>query len=302
MPRCHQPVPESGFLPQAGLTECCKAFELDMLVMSPEQERVRVPAAIGQLVRDFMTPINPPNAVFRGLEERKLDYLPLTKDTVSRKTHIATVARFLAESKARNCRSNRSEFLRQTSVTALQSASGDDEMESTRNPPTGTASGSAARTAAKPIDRDIQMQYDIVKNAEGPLRRTTAKGKEKEEHPIGQGTGGRLVKNESETKKTTFSDRPGLEERFANLEEHLAVRYVPAAPEDLYYRVKALEDYVVKLEKGYPPWSALHFNQPQRAVMATGSTCYTDYYTCTLDRFGEGSIDSRYDKRVTATS
>jgi hypothetical protein len=39
--------------PQAGLTECCKALELDMLVMSPEQERLRVPAAIGQLVRDF---------------------------------------------------------------------------------------------------------------------------------------------------------------------------------------------------------------------------------------------------------
>ena len=34
-------------------------------------------------------------------------------------------------------------------------------------------------------------------------------------------------------------------------------------------RLKFLEDHLVKLEKEYPPWAALHFNQPGRGV----STC-----------------------------
>ena len=31
-------------------------------------------------------------------------------------------------------------------------------------------------------------------------------------------------------------------------------------------RLKFLEDHLVKLEKEYPPWAALHFNQPGRGV------------------------------------
>lgn len=44
---------------------------------------------------------------------------------------------------------------------------------------------------------------------------------------------------------------------------HLAV---PAPPEDLRLRVKAIEEHIIRLEKDYPPWAALHFNQPQPPV------------------------------------
>jgi len=49
-----------------------------------------------------------------------------------------------------------------------------------------------------------------------------------------------------------------------NLETHLAVRYVPSPPRSLLDRLKFLEDHVMRLEKDYPPWAALHFNQPRR--------------------------------------
>ncbi|KAG8688042.1 hypothetical protein FRC08_011651 [Ceratobasidium sp. 394] len=29
-------------------------------------------------------------------------------------------------------------------------------------------------------------------------------------------------------------------------------------------RVKHIEDHIIRLEKEYPPWAALHFNQPRR--------------------------------------
>ncbi|KZO95235.1 hypothetical protein CALVIDRAFT_483100 [Calocera viscosa TUFC12733] len=252
------------FFKNVGFHSALAPFELDMLVMSTEQERIRVPAAIGQLVRDFTSPINPHNAVFRDLEERKPDYLPSTKEPVSRKSHVATISRFLSQSRARNDRSNRSEFLRQNGIIIPPQAPGDD-VDMNGDDSIQVGQSSAARTSAIPINRDVQMQYDIVKNVDGPLRRTTGKGKEKDilDTP-GQGKGGRKDKKSTDASITTFSDHPGLEERFAGVEDHLAVRYVPAPPEDLFYRMKALEDHIMKLEKDYPPWTALHFNQPQR--------------------------------------
>ena len=41
---------------------------------------------------------------------------------------------------------------------------------------------------------------------------------------------------------------------------------VPNPPRTLLARLKFLEDHLIKLEKEYPPWAALHFNQPRRGV------------------------------------
>jgi hypothetical protein len=41
---------------------------------------------------------------------------------------------------------------------------------------------------------------------------------------------------------------------------------VPTPPRTLLARLKYLEDHIIKLEKEYPPWAALHFNQPNRGV------------------------------------
>jgi len=41
---------------------------------------------------------------------------------------------------------------------------------------------------------------------------------------------------------------------------------VPAPPRNLMSRLRLLEDHIMQLEKDYPPWAALHFNQPNRGV------------------------------------
>lgn len=45
-----------------------------------------------------------------------------------------------------------------------------------------------------------------------------------------------------------------------------SLNVVPNPPRTLLARLKFLEDHLVKLEKEYPPWAALHFNQPGRGV------------------------------------
>lgn len=41
---------------------------------------------------------------------------------------------------------------------------------------------------------------------------------------------------------------------------------VPYAPQSLLDRLRFLEEHIIKLEKDYPPWAAIHFNQPSRNV------------------------------------
>lgn len=58
---------------------------------------------------------------------------------------------------------------------------------------------------------------------------------------------------------------------------------VPSPPQSLMDRIRFLEDHVVKLERDYPPWAALHFNQPNRGVRPIysllASTCpYSQTY------------------------
>ena len=47
---------------------------------------------------------------------------------------------------------------------------------------------------------------------------------------------------------------------------HATASAVPSPPRSLLDRLKFLEDHIVHLEKEYPPWAALHFNQPNRGV------------------------------------
>ena len=107
---------------------------------------------------------------------------------------IKDISVFLARNRARNDASNRAEFL----VRRSQNPEGD---------PQGDAP-SCARTDAKPINRDLQMKYDIAKNEDGPLRSTLR------------------------TEETSSAERPSvsanlgtLESRLRDVEDHLAIRY-----------------------------------------------------------------------------
>lgn len=122
------------------------------------------------------------------------------------------------------------------------------------------------------------MQYDIAKNEEGPLRKTVKPEfrKEIQNLPLSKEEEGLLS-----------SRHPALDGRLGDIETHLAVKYgkqfshppnsidlgskVPSPPRLLLDRIKFLEDHIIGLERDYPPWAALHFNQPRRGVLSASS-------------------------------
>ena len=184
-----------------------------------------------------------------------------------------SISDLLGRNRARNDASNRAEFLH----TFRRLRNG----EASEVPPTGERddldSGSCARADAKTVDRDVMMKFDIAKNEEGPLRRTLkVEMKDDNNRPTDKGKA-------SEVNPATANRHPGLDERLNNLETHLAMRYgkfarpatvaylttyteVPSPPASLLHRIKFVEDHIIQLEREYPPWAALHFNQPRRGV------------------------------------
>lgn len=42
---------------------------------------------------------------------------------------------------------------------------------------------------------------------------------------------------------------------------------VPLPPNSITDRLKFLEDRIIQLERDFPPWAALHLNQPNREVV-----------------------------------
>ncbi|KAH7888927.1 hypothetical protein F5I97DRAFT_766769 [Phlebopus sp. FC_14] len=240
-----------SFLKKVGLGQALRGFEDDMVVMNADWERKRVPGAVGDLVRDLMTlgkfkEEEEPKE--RPLEERKLDYVHLSSgaEPQSQTTVTKSISQFLARNRAKNDASNRAEFVESLAQKRRRL---NVDPENTDPIP------SCARTDAKQLDRDAQMKYDIAKNEDGPLRRTMK---------------GADAKQEKEEKLTALSEdaesvwQPALDERLKSIETHLAVRYVPAPPRTLLGRIQFLEDHIIQLEKEYPPWAALHFNQPNR--------------------------------------
>lgn len=158
-----------------------------------------------------------------------------------------SISAFLAQNRAKNDASNRAEFLH--SLAEKRKRIND---EACRTNPDGEPMSevadvvmdisSCARTDAKPIDRDVQMKYDIAKNNDGPLRRTTrhkaktptpsegtvtatptstrpktksmARELKKAASPV-------VIKAEPDVKQQHF----GLDQRLGNIETHFSVRY-----------------------------------------------------------------------------
>jgi hypothetical protein len=218
-----------------------------MVVMNEDWERQKVPGAIGELMRDLMVcttfilrvmqPQRIPSQNLgktkdsetlqeRPLGERKTEYIHLSNgaepqsqtsvsflslrpssrgSTVSKVTK--SISQFLAQNRAKNDASNRTEFLESLAQKRRRL-----NVDSDSNEPIP----SCARTDAKYLDQDVQMKYDIAKNEDGPLRRTM-KGVTGEQ-------GGqkelRALHDEAEG-----SQQPATDERVKNIEEHLAVRY-----------------------------------------------------------------------------
>ncbi|KAJ2936781.1 hypothetical protein H1R20_g296, partial [Candolleomyces eurysporus] len=279
------------FLEEAGLLETLKAFESDMLILSSDWEEERLPLALQRFVKRLSVvseysnpkdeeapqqmavdedPAPPPIP----LDERKLTYMKLADGSLPR-TPTSTnksIAQFLAQNRAKNNVSNRSEFLYSLSERRRHIQENNETDAATIDP---SQIGSCARTDAKPINRDEQMKYDIAKNNDGPLSRTmkaasNAQSAGGEDTPttvapenITMSTE-ELVQRSQDEESVTSARYPALDDRLKNIEVHLAVRYVPSPPRTLISRLKFLEEHIIKLEKEYPPWAALHFNQPNR--------------------------------------
>jgi hypothetical protein len=77
---------------------------------------------------------------------------------------------------------------------------------------------SCARTDARTLDRDVHMKFDIAQNDEGPLRKTIL-------DPSKQKGKQRANVVDVPPDVPTADKHPGLDERLANMESHLAVKY-----------------------------------------------------------------------------
>ncbi|TBU33937.1 hypothetical protein BD311DRAFT_651340 [Dichomitus squalens] len=258
-----------SFLSSIGFSQALRGFEADMLVLNPEWERKKVPLALGELMKDLMQLARAKEEnqdvgmQKRPLDERKLDCVHLA-DGVTPRPHSSItkdISRFLAQNRARNDASNRNEFL-------LSIAEKRRRLNENGDPEPSTSIPSCARTDAKTQNRDLQMKYDIAKNEDGPLRRTMKAGALPGSESSEATAQAKDAANA--TAPLGVEDYPsaerysGFDERLQNIEKHLAVRYVPSLPRSLLDRLKYLEDHIIHLEREYPPWAALHFNQPNR--------------------------------------
>ncbi|KAJ2584811.1 hypothetical protein GGH95_000131 [Coemansia sp. RSA 1836] len=113
--------------------------------------------------------------------------------------------------------------------------------------PAGGRDATCARIDAKGTNCGVQIQLNVAFNDSGALERSTAAKPDTAGHSGGAHS----------------LPLDGLAERVGNLSEHLSVRFTPASA-SIYNRVAALEDRLMMLEREFPPWSAEHFNQPDR--------------------------------------
>ncbi|PPQ79068.1 hypothetical protein CVT24_012729 [Panaeolus cyanescens] len=286
------------FLDRAGMVQASKGLEKDMLVLNPIFEQDIIPNALRELSRDLQDIIakmsgkqveidndsmqvdetNQSNFTessgqTQRLDERKLGYVKLSNGgTPQTQSSInKSISQFIARTRARNDASNNSEFL-------LSLAEKKRKLQEEGQEPVQFSSSSCARVDARTIDREKQMKYDIAKNEEGPLSRSRQKEADTAESSSGiaagkqpsttgssrLGTTQAQDDEDAQMSNVTPARHPGLDERLNNIEAHLAVRYVPSPPRTLLARLKYVEDHINRLEKEYPPWAALHFNQPRR--------------------------------------
>ncbi|KAH8119173.1 hypothetical protein DFH11DRAFT_1739955 [Phellopilus nigrolimitatus] len=283
----------SKFLKCAGLFQALSGLHEDMLLLNVDWEREQLHAALQAFVKDISDIETEKDSVLvkQPLDERKLEYVHTQNGTEAQSpsTVAKSVSRLLRQSRKRNDASNRAEFLKShaekrrrltelgepSSASPTVAAASEAEQPSQTQPQDASGvSGSAddnivscARTDAKPQNRDLQMKYDIAKNEDGPLRRTMKQADQgKGTDPAIKSSGKRKASGDEFGVGASAFAKQHLDfgERFGNIEAHVAVRYVPSPPRSLHDRLKFLEDHIIKLEREYPPWAALHFSQPNR--------------------------------------
>ncbi|KAG0213543.1 hypothetical protein BGX28_004179 [Mortierella sp. GBA30] len=144
------------------------------------------------------------------------------------------MAQFMATKREQINESNRQEFVKDRAVPGISAEDG--SIDSSRTDDDG-----CARVDARKLNRTIQMKLETVKNE--ALTKTNPK-------------------SHAQTKDTAAYN--GLDERLKNIQVHLNLRLTAVPACTVAERIRIIEDVIIQLERDYPLWSALHFNQPNR--------------------------------------
>ncbi|KAF9182455.1 hypothetical protein BGZ51_004721 [Haplosporangium sp. Z 767] len=163
------------------------------------------------------------------------DSLNMIQENATRKEIEDKMETFMAMKREQINESNRQEFIKGR-VSAVD--------DTTTDPSSSIVSkdDGCARVDARKLNRTIQMKLETVKN--DALTRTNPKS-----HP--QANDVQMTNN-------------GLDERLRNIQVHLNLRFAATPACTIAERIRIIEDVIIQLERDYPLWSALHFNQPNR--------------------------------------
>ncbi|KAF9437590.1 hypothetical protein BGZ76_000114 [Entomortierella beljakovae] len=152
-----------------------------------------------------------------------------TRDEIENKMN-----KFIEAKREQINQSNRQEFVKDrhqvtaTDTETSEPIEGDDD--------------SCARVDTRKLNRTIQMKLETVKN--DALIKTNPKNTTQNNDP--------------------HATNSGLDERLRNIQLHLNLRIAATPACSIAERVRIVEDVIIQLERDYPLWSALHFNQPNR--------------------------------------
>ncbi|GAO50609.1 hypothetical protein SAICODRAFT_31117 [Saitoella complicata NRRL Y-17804] len=219
------------FCEELGLQETLAGLELDLTLFSPAQEELVAGKVLDLSEQLMLSNTEGSGHALEALEEEAVNAVAKAKKDMKA---------LIREKRERIDESNQNEYLRKRKAVA--DPTNEDE--------------SAARTSAIQIDRSIQMQYDLIRYASGPLERSTF---------IGSGT---TIRHDAKAAILPQTPKAYLEsahnERITNIEQHLNITYAPRPPATLEGRIGAVEKHILRLERDHPPWAALHFRQPGR--------------------------------------
>ncbi|KAJ1918621.1 hypothetical protein H4219_002494 [Mycoemilia scoparia] len=118
--------------------------------------------------------------------------------------------------------------------------------------------GACARVNVNKLDRNVQMRLGHGDQAYMILDRSNTTN-------ISTNKPTASSQDKPENKASSALRSAGLLERIEDISEHLGVIFVPNTSFTLPERIKVLEDTLINLERDFPTWSFLHFNQPSRS-------------------------------------
>ncbi|KAI1313473.1 hypothetical protein EDD11_002534 [Mortierella claussenii] len=174
--------------------------------------------------------------LFDSIKRRRVDDASsMIQENATRGELEKRMADFIATKREQINESNRQEFIKGDNSRA-------DAPGAEWTNENGDDDDGCARVDARKLNRTTQMKLETVKNE--ALTKTNP----------------RAHTQASDPNMATS----GLDERLRNIQVHLNLRIAAMPTCTIAERVRIVEDVIIQLERDYPLWSALHFNQPNR--------------------------------------